>query len=86
MKNITTNTMKTKNMKRNTNWNMKKTLSKGRPLTLPIPEVVNYKHLQQNKGVRSWLGPYELQEHKEGHKLKHEWSSLTPILKGRKRR
>jgi hypothetical protein len=44
--------------------------------------------LQQNKGVRSWLGPYELdynQEHK-GHKLKYEWGSLTPILKGRKRR
>lgn len=50
---------------------MKNTLWRGRPLTLPIPEVVNYKHLQQNKGVTSWLGPYELdynQEHKEGHK------------------
>jgi hypothetical protein len=71
MKNITTNTMKNKNMKRNTNWNMKKTLWRGRSPTLPIPEVVNYKHLHQNKGIGSWLGPYEPdynQEHKEGHK------------------
>jgi hypothetical protein len=50
---------------------MKKTLWKGRSPTLPILKVVNYKHLQQNKGIGSWLGPYELdynQEHKEGHK------------------
>jgi hypothetical protein len=67
MKNITTNTMKNKNMKRNTNWNMKKILWKGKSPTLPIPKIVNYKHLQQNKGI----GPYELdynQEHKKGHK------------------
>jgi hypothetical protein len=57
---------------------MKKTPWKGRPPTLSILEVVNYKHLQQNKGVGSWLGPFELdynQEHKEG-----------PIVKGRKKR
>ncbi len=38
-----------------------------RTRTLPIPKIVNYKHLQQNKGI----GPYELdynQEHKKGHK------------------
>lgn len=43
---------------------------RGKSPMLPIPKVVNYKHLKQNKGIGSWLGPYELdynQEHK-GHK------------------